>query len=176
MPLVKTSFLQPRSLLAGETLVPLLGNGQLQTLALRQGDVGLVALADNEDISEPGGEGVTVGVLHVDYVEGARVTLPGHNGANTPGVTSSGDHAQVARVEGDGVLDLTGGNVQLDRVVDLDDGVGVADGAAIAGVQVGDTLGTGLHLVDFAELVLGLLGGDPVDGEPALHVVDDAEV
>ena len=29
---------------------------------------------------------------------------------------------------------------------------------------------------DFAELVLGLLGGDPVDDEPALHVVDDAKV
>ena len=32
------------SLLGGQTLVPLLGNGQLDTLALRQRDVGLVTL------------------------------------------------------------------------------------------------------------------------------------
>ena len=35
----------PRILLGGKTLVPLLGNAELETLALRQRDVGLVALA-----------------------------------------------------------------------------------------------------------------------------------
>ena len=43
--------------------------------------------------------------------------------------------------------------------MDLDDGVGVADGAAVAGVQVGDTLGTGLHLktveIDEMRIFLG---------------------
>ena len=131
---------------------------------------------NDEDISNPGGEGVTVGVLDVDDVEGSGMSLARHDGSHPTGVTSSGDHAQVARVELDGVLDLAGGDVHLDAVVHLDDGVGVADGPAIGGVQVGHGVGAGLDLPDLAELVLGLLGSDPVHGEPALHVVDDAEV
>ena len=57
-----------------------------------------------------------------------------------------------------------------------DDGVGVADGPAVSGVEVGHGVGADLDLPHLAELVLGLLGGDPVHGEPPLHVVDDAEV
>ena len=112
----------------------------------------------------------------MDDVEGARMPLPGHDGANPAGVTPTSDHAQVAGVELDGVLDLAGGDVHLDAVVHLDDGVGVADGPPVGGVQVGDGVGAGLGLPDLAQLVLGLLGGDPVHGEPPLHVVDDAEV
>ena len=57
-----------------------------------------------------------------------------------------------------------------------DDGVGVADGPAVSGVEVRDSVGSNLDLPHLAQLVLGLLGGDPVHGEPSLHVVDDAEV
>merc|ERR1719389_952109 len=119
---------------------------------------------------------MAIGVLDVDDVEGARMPLPGHDGANPAGVTPASNHAQVAGVELDGVLDLAGGDVHLDAVVHLDDGVGVADGSPVSSVQVGDGVGAGLSLPDLAELVLGLLGGDPVHGEPPLHVVDDAEV
>jgi len=45
--------------------------------------------------------------------------LPGHNGSNPAGVTASGDHAQVASVEPNDVLDLASGNVHLDTVVNL---------------------------------------------------------
>ena len=131
---------------------------------------------DDENVANSCGEGVAIGVLDVDDVEGARMPLPGHDGANPAGVTPTGDHAQVAGVELDGVLDLAGGDVHLDAVVHLDDGVGVADGPPVGGVQVGDSVGAGLGLPDLAQLVLGLLGGDPVHGEPPLHVVDDAEV
>merc|ERR1719389_538260 len=119
---------------------------------------------------------MAIGVLDVDDVEGARMPLTGHDGANPAGVTPTSDHAQVAGVELDGVLDLAGGDVHLDAVVHLDDGVGIADSSAIGGVQVGHGVGAGLDLPDLAELVLGLLGSDPVHGEPALHIVDDAEV
>ena len=33
---------------------------------------------DDEDVSQPGGEHVTVGILHVHDIEGAGVTLPKH--------------------------------------------------------------------------------------------------
>ena len=133
-------------------------------------------LTDDEDVANSGGEGVAVGVLDVDNVEGAGVPLSGHDGSNSAGVTSSGDHAKVARVKLDGVLDLASGDVHLDAVIDLDDGVGVPDGPSISGVQVGDSVGASLDGSDLAQLVLGLLGGDPVNGEPSLHVVDDTEV
>merc|ERR1719410_2619718 len=164
------------SLRSAESLVSLLSNGELDTLGLGKGDVRLVALANDEDISNPGGEGVTVGVLDVDNVEGSGMSLAGHDSSHPAGVTSAGDHARVAGVELDGVLDLAGGDVHLDAVVHLDDGVGIADGPAIGGVQVGHGVRAGLDLPDLAEFVLGLLGSDPVHGEPALHVVDDAEV
>jgi len=104
------------------------------------------------------------------------VSLSGHDGSNSASVTSSGDHAKVAGVKLDGVLDLASGDVNLDTVVDLDDGVRVSDGSAIGGVQVGDSVGASLDLPDLAQLILGLLGGDPVNGESSLHVVDDTEV
>merc|ERR1719515_239199 len=151
------------SLRSAESLVSLLSNGELDSLGLGKGNVGLVTLADDEDISNPGSEGVTVGVLDVDNVEGSGMPLTGHDGAHPAGATSSGDHTQVAGVELDGVLHP-------------DDGVGVADSSAIGGVEVGHGVGAGLDLPDLAQLVLGLLGSDPVHGEPSLHVVDDAEV
>jgi len=52
-----------------ETLVPLFSDGHPDTVALRQGHVRLAALADHEDVSQTGGEGVTVVVLDVDNVE-----------------------------------------------------------------------------------------------------------
>merc|ERR1712203_955554 len=92
------------------------------------------------------------------------------------GVSASSHHAQVAGVEGDGVLDLTRGDVHLDRIVNLDDGVRVSDGPAVSGVEVGHSVGSNLDLPHLAQLVLRLLSGDPVHREPALHVVDDTEV
>merc|ERR1719228_1424260 len=102
--------------------------------------------------------------------------LPRHDGSNTSTVSSSSDHAEVASVEPDGVLDLAGCNVHLDTVVNPDCRVGEADGPSIRCVQEGDILGTSLDLTDTAQLVLGLGCGDAVHDEPSLHVVDDAEV
>ncbi len=99
-----------------------------------------------------------------------------HDGSDPTGVTASSDHAEVAGLELDEVHNLAGVDVQPDAVVGLDQGVGVADGAPVRGVQVGDVLGAGLDSLHAAQLVLGLLVGDPVDGESALDVVDQAEV
>ena len=76
-------------------------------------------LTDDENVANSCGEGVAIGVLDVHDVEGARMPLPGHDGANPAGVTPASDHAQVAGVELDRILDLTRGNVHLDRIVHL---------------------------------------------------------
>ena len=62
---------------------------------------------------------MATGVLDVDDVERAWMSLPGHDGSHPPGVSASSHHAQVAGVEGDGVLDLTRGDVHLHGVINL---------------------------------------------------------
>lgn len=52
------------------------------------------------------------------------------------------------------ICDLAGLQVNADCVVDLDEGVGVANGASIVGHQVGDSFGADQDLLHLAQLVL----------------------
>lgn len=63
----------------------------------------------------------------MDNVEASIVTLTVGDDTNTTHVTSASDHGDDTSVEVDEVGDLAGGKVNLDGVVDLDSGVGVAD-------------------------------------------------
>lgn len=128
----------------GTAAVTLLSNGQLDTLALGQGDPGLV-LADDEDVALTGGEAVVDGVLDVDDVEATVVALTVGDDTNTAHVTTTSNHGDGASVELDEVGDLAGAQVDLDGVVDLDGGVRVADAARThkvsdGGRSKGDTL------------------------------------
>merc|ERR1711991_407099 len=98
------------------------------------------------------------------------------DGSNTSQVTSADDHDKAASVEGNNIDDLAGGDVQLDAVMSLDDWVGIADGTSVMSDQVRHTSGADSHAADTAQLELGLLGADAVDGEAALHVKDKTEV
>jgi hypothetical protein len=73
-------------LVAGEserpTAVTLLSNAELDTLALRQADPGLL-LADDEDVALTGGELVVNSILNVDDVETSVVALTVGNDTNT---------------------------------------------------------------------------------------------
>lgn len=110
----------------GTAAVTLLGDGELDTLALGQGDPGLV-LADDEDVALTGGEAVVNGILDVDDVEASVVALTVGDDTNTAHVTTTGDHGNGTSVELDKVGDLAGGEIDLDSVVDLDQRVRVAD-------------------------------------------------
>lgn len=156
--------------------VTLLSDGELGTLALGEGDPGLDALTDDEDVGDTGGEGTVKRILNVDDVESSNVLLPVHNNTSTTHVTTTGDHDDVAGIELDEVGDLSSLELELDGVVDLDEGVGVTDGATVVGDDVGNTTSTEGDLADLEELVGGLLGGDAVDGETALDVVEETEV
>ena len=48
--------------------------------------------------------------------------IPGDHSADTSSVSTTSDHAEVADLEGDDVLHLVGGQVQLDAVVNLGKG------------------------------------------------------
>lgn len=88
---------------------------------------------------------------------------------------TAGDHAEVASLELQEVDNLAGVDVVTDGVVDLDQWVGVADGAAVVRDQEGDALRAGLNALDFAELILGLFSGDLVKNISALGVIEQTE-
>lgn len=131
----------------------------------------------------------------MDNVESSNVLLSVDNGSSSAHVASASNHDEVSDLESNEVVDLVGrlngrrvgcasggwcdgcgGEKKLDGVVDLDGRVGVADGSAIVGDQVGDASGTELHALDLAELVFALLLGDAVNSESALDVVEQTEV
>ena len=78
----------------------------------------------------------------MDDVEGSWVTVTRLDDTNTASVTTTGDHAKVARVELDVLGDGAGLDVKDDGVVDLDVRGWVADGAGVVGDDVWDTLKT----------------------------------
>ena len=153
----------------------LLVDRKLNTLALGEGDHGAVAVADDEAGGEAGGEGVSGTVLDVDDIEGSEVPFAGNEHTNTARIASLGNHDQVAYLEGDNVNNLSSGNIELDGVVNLDEGVGKANGPAVVGGDLGDLLGANLFLGDLAELELGLLIVQSVEHEASLGIVEETE-
>jgi len=162
--------------LGGDSLVALLGDRHADSLALGKGDPRLGALADGEDVIQPGGEGMSGGILDVDDVERSRMSLTVHDDADSPQVTTSGHHADVAGFELDEIGDLAGGDLDLDAILSLDQGIWVSDRAAVGRGQVRDSLGSDRNLLDDAQLVGGFLLADAVHLVSSLDVVDQAEV
>jgi len=156
--------------------VALLRNGELDALALGQGDPRLGALTDNEDVRCSCSERALKRVLNMYDIETTNMSLTMRDNTSTAHVTTTSDHDDVASVERHEVDDLALLNVELDRVIRLDGGVGIADGAAVMSDDVRNALGAEGDLLDFAELVGGLFWRDTVDGEAALDVVKETEV
>lgn len=112
----------------------------------------------------------------MNNVETTQVPLLVNDHTRSTHVTTAGNHDDVSGLKLDVVNDFVLNEVELDSVVDLDGRVGVSDGSAIMGNDVGNTLGTKLMLSHLKELESSLLGGDSVDGESALNIVEEAEV
>ena len=112
----------------------------------------------------------------MNNVEATDVLLTVRDHTATTPVTTTSDEDKVASVELDEVGDLALLEVETNSVVDLDEGIGVTDGATVVGDDVGNTTVANGHLTDLEELVGSLLWGDAVDGEAALDVVEETEV
>lgn len=136
--------------------VTLLSNGELDTLALGQGDPGLV-LANDEDVALAGGERVVDGVLDVDNGEAAVVALAVGDDTDTAHVATAGDHGNGTSVELDKVGDLAGGELNLDGVVDLDERVRVADAGFYTLANMRLVLGSPLQFI--GKKTMGAFGG-----------------
>ena len=109
-------------------------------------------------------------------IKASNVLLSMHNNTSPAHVTSASDHDDVACVELDKVGDLCLFNVILDGVVDTDMGVGITDGSAIVGDDVGNSTVADSDATDFQELVGRLLRCDAVDRETALDIIEQTEV
>ena len=109
--------------------ISLLSNCELHTLALWQRYPWLLGTND-EDVVLTGSKRVVNGILDVDNVEASIVTLTVGDDTNTTHVTTTSDHGDHTSVELNEVLDLAGGEVDLDGVVDLDGWVWVTDTVA----------------------------------------------
>ena len=127
-------------------------------------------------VNIPGSECALKRIPDVNDIEATNVLLTVHDDTGTTHVTSTSDHNDVASIELDEVGDLALLNVETNSVVDLDQGVGVTDRAAVVGDDVGNTTVANGHLTDLEEFVGSLLRGDAVDGEAALDVVEETEV
>jgi len=169
-------FLNASSDFGRDTFVSFFRDGKFDSFTLGEGDVGFVGFSNYEDVVQPSRKDVTHGVLDVDNVKRARVTLSAHYGPHTPQITTSSDHTQVTRVEFDGVNDFPGPNVDLDGVIRLDQRVRVADRPPVIRHEEWDALGPHADALHLAQLVLSLLISDPMDGESSLDVVDESEV
>ena len=112
----------------------------------------------------------------MDDVETTDVLLTVSDHTATTPVTTTGDEDEVASIKLDKVGELALLNVEANGVVDLDQRIGVTDGATVMGNNVGDTLVADGDLADLEELVGGFLRGDAVDGETALDIVKETEV
>jgi hypothetical protein len=122
-----------------DSLGPLLGllnNRKLNTLAARKSNPGLGALSNGEHIPHTGSKLGSCGVCHMDDVKASLMLLTMLDDTDTPSVTTTSDHDNVANVELDEFNNLPSLDINLDCVIRLDEGVWVStDTTSTLGTQ-----------------------------------------
>lgn len=161
--------------LSAESLVTLLDEGSGDTFVHGEGDDGLGSLSDNNTVLLSGGERVASGVLDVSNVVRTVVDFDVLEDTDATNIVSSSDEDTGTVLELEAGIDVTGGEVELDGVVDADLGVRVTDGSTVVGDNVGDGVLTDALLLDLAEFELRLGLRDLDSLESSLNVVEDSE-
>ena len=100
---------------SGISGISLLDEGKLDSTLSREGDQRLLALSDNEDVAETGGEGLTTGILNVGNLVGTGVVLDVLEDTDTTDVVSALDEDRGSVLEFDESVDLTTLKVKLDK-------------------------------------------------------------
>jgi len=169
-------FLRSLLLDSLSTGITLLGDRELDSSSLGKRDRGFRSVSDDEDVGKTSSELSVEDVTDVNDIVTSEVAFLVYDRSDTTLVTTTGEHDKLALLEGDNLDDLVLGEVELDRVSNLDDRVGVTDGSSIVGNDERNTLGSELDLLDLEKLVGSLLLRDSVDGEATLDVVKETEV
>ena len=124
----------------------------------------------------PCGERTIERILDMDDIETSNMLLTVNNDTCTTHVTTTGDHDNVASVEGDKVDDFALLEVKLHSVVDLDGWIRITDRASVVCDDVGDTLSTEGYFADLEKFVGSFLGGDAMNSESTLDIVEQTEM
>lgn len=90
----------------------------------------------------------------MDDVKRAVMLLAIGDDSHPPQVSPAGYHGELADIELGGVGDLACRNINFYGVVDIHDGVGVADGSAVMGDTKRDSFLSQLYFSHFSEFVL----------------------
>ena len=131
----------------------------------------MISAANDKDICLTSSKGIAFLVLDGDNGEGSVMLFKVHERSDAATVMTLGDHDHGANFELVHVRHLPSGEIDLDGVVDLDIGVGVAKGASVMGNSNGNLLGGDVDLLDTAELELGLVLLEAMEDEASLGVV-----
>jgi len=115
---------------------------------------------------------MSIGVLDVDDIEGARMSLPMSHDADSPQVSTADYHAQVPGVELDEVGDFRVGDVVDDAIVNVDLRIWIADGSTVVSHDERNPFRPHRKLFHLAEFHLRLFWSDTVNSVPTLYVVD----
>ena len=159
---------------SGISEVSLLDNREV-VVSLKKGNFGSLG-SNNEDVLESGGELKTIFVLNVDNFVRSRVLLESLDGSNSTDVISSGDHNFSSNFEFEAGSDFVGSQVELDGVVDLDEGVGESEGSSVMSDNIRDSLGTHSSSLNSAELEFGFTRGDLGKSESTFAVIEESVV
>jgi hypothetical protein len=93
--------------------VTFFNEGKADTLLLGEGDEGLLAVTDHENVSETGGERVTLGVLDVSDLVRTGVVFNVLEHADTTDIVTTGNEDGGTVIELDNAVDLTVLKVEL---------------------------------------------------------------
>lgn len=159
-----------------EALITLFGDAKLDTLGLGQTDPLLATLTNDKDVGKASGKGLVTSILKMHDIKTTRVTFTVGDRTNATHAVSSSDHGNAANFKLGESLNLARFQVYADSVVNVDQGIRIADGAAVVSDDKGNSLKTNLELLNLAELVAGLLIRNAVDDKATLGVVQDAEI
>jgi len=96
-----------------------------------------------------------------------------HKSTDTSAVMTLGDHNHRSKSEFENVGRLSGGDGDLDNIVDLDVGIRVSEGASVVCDSARDLVGANVNLVDSAKLVLGFLSVEADQDVSSLDVVKE---
>ena len=160
---------------SGNSFLAFLNDGLLDTTSLGESDLRGGSRSNNKGVTQSSGESVSLAILDGDNVERSIVLLNVHDGSDTSTVMSSSDHDHGSQVELEDIRHLSGGNINLDGIVNLDIGVGVSDGASIVSDGNRDLSGRDVDLVDTAELVLSFSLLKTVENESSLNIKQKSE-
>jgi len=146
-------FLKNLFVSSGDPGITFLGNGFPDTFIPGKADHGFVALANDEDVAEPGGKGMTSGVFDIDDIKSTGVSDTRLDGSDSSQVTTANDLAYVTSIEFNPVGDFSRSKVNFYGITDFAVWVGISDSSSVVGDKRGDVVFEKGYFLDPAEFV-----------------------